>query len=81
MTDAVKTTWEDVLQLARRVADGEVGDPALSAKRLAALVLQFQADVVHGHDKRHAPGRGTANETPAASTTRPVAGTARRQSR
>jgi hypothetical protein len=60
MTDRAPPTWEQVLELARRIAGGEVGDPELTAKRLAALVLDFQAHVVHGHD------------TPAASTTRPA---------
>jgi len=62
MTDAAPATWEQVLQLARRIADGDVGDSDLTAKRLAALVLQFQAEVVRGH------------ETPAASSVRPALG-------
>jgi hypothetical protein len=60
MSDEAPATWEQVLQLARRIADGEVGDPALTAKRLAAMVLDFKAHVVKGHD------------TPAASTARPA---------
>jgi hypothetical protein len=65
MIDRTPPTWERVLQLARRIADGEVGEPGLTAESLAALVLEFQEHVVLGRD------------TPAASTRRLAMGVGR----
>jgi hypothetical protein len=46
MPDEPPVTWEQVVELARRVvAGGASGDPA-DAQRLAALVLEFQAQVI-----------------------------------
>ena len=39
-------TWEEVVELARRIEGGKGGDPALSSQRLARLVVQFHAQTV-----------------------------------
>jgi hypothetical protein len=43
-----QVTWEQVVDLARRIDGGQEGEEAPNSQTLARLVLQFHAEVVGG---------------------------------